>query len=389
LKKLENNWRLFNAGKAMDVEIKPVTGIRDLRQFVSFPYSLYAGNPFWVPPLRFTELHTFRWDKNPVFEFCEVKYWLAFKNGKVAGRIAGIRNNRYIEAWGKKTLRFGYIEFIDDEQVSETLLKTVEEWAKEKGMESVHGPLGFTDLDPQGMLVEGFEELGTMGTIYNFSYYPVHLEKNGYKKDVDWVEFEVIVPAGIHENLKRLAEAVARKNSLKVLQVKRVKELLPYAKEIFHVLNESYKGLYGVFPLTEKQIDMYINQYFRLARSDYISVILDREDRVAAFAVTFPSLAVALRKSWGRLFPFGFIHLIKALRKNDTVELCLIAVRPDLQGKGVNALLMHEFNKIYIRNNVIKAVAYPELETNNRVQAQWKFFDTRQHKRRRCYIKYV
>jgi GNAT superfamily N-acetyltransferase len=373
----------------VDVEVKPVTSIKDLKQFVSFPYTLYAGSPFWVPPLRFTELQMFRWDKNPAFEFCEARCWLAFKDGKVAGRIAGILNNRYIETWGKKALRFGYLEFIDDEQVSEALLNTVENWAKEKGMESVHGPLGFTDLDPEGILVEGFEELGTMATTYNFSYYPVHLEKNGYQKDVDWVEFEVKVPAGIHEKLKRLAEVVARKNNLKVLQVKKSKELLIYAKEMFHVLNESYKGLYGVFPLTEKQIDMYINQYFRLVRCDYISVVLDREDRVAAFGVTVPSLAKALRKSRGRLFPFGFFHILRALRKNDTVEMLLIAVRPDLQGKGVNAVLMHEFNKIYVRHNILKAETNPELETNNKVQAQWKFFDTRQHKRRRCYVKYV
>jgi GNAT superfamily N-acetyltransferase len=386
---LENNWRLFNAGKTVVVEIKPVTGIRDLKQFVSFPYSLYAGNPFWVPPLRFTELQTFRWDKNPAFEFCEVKYWLAFKNGKPVGRIAGILNNHYIETWGKNTVRFGYIEFINDEQVSEALLKTVECWAKEKGMQSVHGPLGFTDLDPEGMLVEGFEELGTMGTIYNFSYYPVHLEKNGYQKDVDWVEFEVKVPAGIHEKLRLLAEVVTRKNHLKVLQVKKSRELLPYAKEIFHVLNESYEGLYGVVPLTEKQIDMYTNQYFRLVRHDYISIILDREDRVAAFGITVPSLALALRKAWGRLLPFGFIHLLRALRKNDTAEMCLIAVRPDLQGKGVNAMLMYEFNKVYLRHKILKAETNPELETNSNVQAQWKFFDARQHKRRRCYIKYV
>lgn len=373
----------------MAVEIKPVTGIRDLKQFVSFPYSLYAGNPFWVPPLRFAELQTFRWDKNPAFEFCEAKYWLAFKDGKVVGRIAGILNNTYIKTWEKKTLRFGYIEFIDDCQVSEALLKTVEKWAIEKGMQSVHGPLGFTDLDPEGMLVEGFKELGTMETIYNFPYYPVHLEKNGYQKDVDWVEFEVSVPESVHEKLKRLADIATRRNNLKVLQVKKSKELLPYAKGVFHVLNESYKGLYGVIPLTEKQIDMYIDQYFRLIRLDYITVILDREDKVAAFGITVPSLAKALRKSRGRLFPFGFIHILRALRKNDTVDMLLIAVRPDLQGKGVNALLMHEFNKIYVRHNILKAETNPELEDNWKVQAQWKFFDARQHKRRRCYIKHV
>lgn len=373
----------------MDVEIRPVTGTKALKQFVSFPYSLYAGNLFWVPPLRTEELQTFRWDKNPAFEFCEARYWLAFGDGKVVGRIAGILNNAYNETWGNKTLRFGYLEFIDDDRVSEALLRTVEDWALERGLESVVGPLGFTDLDPEGMLIEGFEELGNMTTIYNFSYYPVHLEKHGYHKDVDWVEFEVTVPRGIHEKLKRLADVVARKNNLRVLQVERRTELLPYAREMFHVLNESYKGLYGVVPLTEKQIDMLIDRYLRLINHDYISVILDRENRVAAFGVTIPSLAKALQKARGRLLPVGFIHLLRALRKNDTVEMLLIAVRPDFQGKGVNALLMHEFNKTYVRHHILKAETNPELETNSRVQAQWKFFETRQHKRRRCYIKYL
>jgi GNAT superfamily N-acetyltransferase len=373
----------------MAVEIRPVTTIRGLKQFVSFPYSLYAGNPYWVPQLRVAELQTFRWDKNPAFDFCEAKYWLAFKNGKIVGRIAGIINNSYIEIWGKKALRFGYIDFIDDDLVSGALLGTVEGWAKEKGMEYVHGPLGFTDLDQEGMLVEGFEELGGTGTIYNFCYYPIHLENNGYQKDVDWVEFELKVPAVIDEKLKRLAEVVTRRNKLKVLEISKTREILPYAKEIFHVLNESYKGLYGVVPLTEKLIDMYTNQYLKLLRHEYISVILDREDRVAAFGITVPSMARAFRKSWGRLLPFGFVHIIRALRKNDTVDMLLIAVRPDLQGKGVNSLLMHELNKTYARHNIVKAEAYPELETNSKVQAQWKFFDAREHKRRRCYIKNV
>lgn len=373
----------------MDVEIRPVTSTKALKQFVSFPYSLYAGNPFWVPPLRVEELQTLRRDKNPAFEFCEAKYWLAFKDGKIVGRIAGILNNAYNKIWGKRAVRFGYLEFINDDQVSEALLNTLEVWAKGKGAESVHGPLGFTGLDPEGLLIEGFDEIGNMTTIYNFSYYPVHLEKHGYQKEVDWVEFEVKVPSGIHERLKQFADVVARRNDLRILEVKSRKELLPYAKEMFHLLNEAYKGLSDFIPLTEKQIDMFINRYLKLIHHDYVSVVLDREGRVAAFGVTIPSLAKALQKARGRLFPLGFIHLLRALRKNDTVEMLLIAVRPDLQGKGVNALLMHEYNKIYVRHNILKAESNPELETNSKVQAQWKFFDTRQHKRRRCYVKYL
>ncbi len=376
-------------GQVVGVEIRPVTGAGGLKRFVSFPYVLYAGNPFWVPPLQSSELDTFRWDKNPSFEFCEAKYWLAFKDGKVAGRVAGILNNGYIKTWGEKRLRFGSIEFIDDDEVSGALLGAVEGWAREKGMQAVHGPLGFTDLDPEGMLVEGFQELGNVGTIYNFPYYPVHLEKNGYRKDVDWVEFEVKVPVKVHEKLKQIAEVVTRRNGLEILQIAKKQQLLSYANEIFRVLNESYKGLYGVFPLTQRQIDMYISRYLKVVHHEYVSIILDRDGRVAAFAVTVPSLAKALQKCRGSLFPMGFLHISRALRKNDAVELCLIAVRPDLQGKGVNAVLMHELNKIYLRHNILRAESNPELETNTRVQAQWKFFDARQHKRRRCYIKDV
>jgi GNAT superfamily N-acetyltransferase len=281
------------------------------------------------------------------------------------------------------------MEFIDDDEVSKALLGTVEAWAREKGMEAVHGPLGFTDLDPEGILVEGFQELATMGAAYNFPYYPGHLEKNGYRKDVDWVEFELKVPVDVNEKLKRMAEVVARRNGLRVLRVAKRRELLAYANEIFGVLNESYKGLYGVFPLTQKQIDMYTNRYLKVVHHEYIPVILDGAGRVAAFAVTIPSLAKALQKCRGNLFPLGFLRILRALRRNDAVELCLIAVRPDLQGKGINAMLMHELNKIYLRHNIRRAETNPELETNTRVQAQWKFFDTRQHKRRRCYIKDV
>ncbi|MCK4690121.1 MAG: GNAT family N-acetyltransferase [Candidatus Marinimicrobia bacterium] len=371
----------------MDIVIKEVENKLDLKRFISFPYKLYAGNKYWVPPLRFDEMNTLRRDKNPAFEFCEVKYWLAYKDGKIAGRTAGIINWRYVEKWKNRYARFGWIDFIDDEDVSKALIETVEKWAKEKGMEAVHGPLGFTDLDYEGMLIEGFEELGTMATIYNYSYYPKHLEKYGYTKNIDWVEFEIKVPQEVPEKIDRVANIALERNNLRVLKVKKSKELLPYTKDMFKVLDESYKDLYGVVPLSEKQVDLYIKQYFGFIRPDYISIVLDSNDRVAAFAITMPSLSKALQKSNGRLFPFGFIYLLKAMKKNNLIDLYLIGVRPEFQGKGVNGILIKELTKIFISKNIAKAETNVELENNIKVQAQWKLFEKRQHKRRRCYIK--
>ncbi|MCD6441888.1 MAG: GNAT family N-acetyltransferase [Candidatus Marinimicrobia bacterium] len=372
-----------------DIVIKKVENRRDLKRFISFPYKLYAGNKYWVPPLRFDEMNTLRRDKNPAFEFCEVKYWLAYKDGKIAGRIAGIINWRYVERWQNKYARFGWIDFIDDEDVSKALIETVEKWAKEKGMRAVHGPLGFTDLDYEGMLIEGFEELGTMATIYNYPYYPKHLEKYGYTKDVDWVEFEIKAPQEVPEKINRVANIALERSNLRVLKVKKSKDLLPYAKDMFNVLDIAYRDIFGFVPLTDKQVDLYIKQYFGFIRPDYISIILDSSDRVAAFGITMPSLSKALQKAKGRLFPFGFLHLLKAMKNNSAIDLYLIGVRPDLQGKGVNSIIFNELHKIFIKNNVLTAETNVELETNYKVQAQWKHFTHRQHKRRRCYIKYL
>lgn len=373
----------------MEVKIKEVASRRDMKKFISFPYKLYSGSKYWVPPLRFDEMNTLRRDKNPAFDFCDVKYWLAYKDGKIAGRIAGIINRRYIEKWKNKYARFGWIDFIDDESVSKLLLDKVENWARENGMEAIQGPLGFTDLDYEGMLVEGFEELGTMVAIYNYPYYPVHLEKFGYEKDVDWIEFEIKAPQEVPEKIDKVANIVIKKQNLRVLKVKKSKELIPYAKDMFHVLDIAYRDLFGFVPLTDKQVDLYIKQYFGFIRPDYISMVLDKNDRVVAFAITMPSLSRALQKSNGRLFPFGFIHLLKAMKKNDLIDLCLIGVLPEYQGKGVNAILFNELTKIFINNNITKTESNPELEENYKVQAQWKLFEKRQHKRRRCYIKHL
>lgn len=371
----------------VSVIIKEVGNKSELKKFVLFPFSLYGKNKYWVPPLIFDEMKTLQKEKNPAFEFCSTKYWLAFKDGKIVGRVAGIINNRYIENWGNKYVRFGWLDFIDDEEVSRSLINTVENWAKENGMEAVHGPLGFTDFDPEGLLVEGFEELATFGAIYNHPYYVTHIEKCGYRKDTDWIEFQIKPPEELPDRVRRISEIVLKKYNLKILDVKKAKELLPYGREIFHIINDTFKDLYGFVQLSEKQIDLYIKQYFGFIRAEYVPVVLDSDGKVAAFGITMPSLSKALQKANGRLFPFGFLYILRAMKKNDYVDLYLTGVRPDLQDKGINAILISEMQKAYAKNKIKFAETNRELETNYKVQGQWKDMNGRQHKRRRCYIK--
>jgi hypothetical protein len=371
----------------MSVVIKEVVSKSDLKKFVQFQYDLYANNKYWVPPLKSDEITDLSKDKNPAFDFCESKMWLAYKDNKIVGRIAGIINKKYNEKWKDNTARFGWLDFIDDEEVSQKLLKTAESWVKGKGIESIHGPLGFTDFDPEGTLIEGFEEVSTLGAIYNYPYYPKHIEKFGYIKDIDWVEFQVTGLVEVHEKVARIAEVVKARVGLEVLKVKSAKELLPYAHEIFHVINSAYRDLYGFVELSQKQIDKYVKQYFGFIKPEYVPVVLDKEGRIAAFGITMPSLSKAFQKAKGSLFPFGFYHILKAMKNNPNADLYLTAVRPDLQDKGVNAVLMHETNKLFVRNNIQVIETNRELEGNEKVQAQWSFFNTRQHKRRRCYKK--
>jgi len=370
------------------VQIKEVITRSDLKKFIEFPFSIYKENRNWIPPLLMDEYHTLRKEKNPAFEYCQAKYWLAYKDGRLAGRIAGIVNRRYIEKWGNKYARFGWVDFIDDAEVVKALFDTAEGWAKEQGMIGVHGPLGFTDMDHEGMLVDGFDELGTLAAIYNHPYYPRQLEKLGYVKDVDWVEFEVKVPKEIPEKADRISKIVMQKAGVKVLEAKKAKDLLPYAHEMFEVLNQAFAPIYAFVPLTEKQISMYIKQYFSFIMPDYTKILLDSNGKVAGFVIGMPSLSKALQKAKGRLFPFGFIHLLQAVsKKNKQIDLYLGAIRPDLQGKGADALLMTEMSRSAIKNGVISAETNIELEENVKVQSHWKYFESRQHKRRRCYIK--
>jgi hypothetical protein len=371
----------------MEIQLKEVTTLHELKQFVSFQYSLYRDNKYWVPPLRADELQSLRKDKNPAFDFCEAKYWLVYKNGKIVGRIAGIINKKYNERWNKKAARFGWFDFIDDTEVSSALLHAAEQWSVINGMNCIYGPLGFTDMDGEGTLIEGFEEVSTFGAIYNYPYYSEHIERSGYSKDIDWIEYEATMHPEIPEKIERMAKIALQRNNLTVLKVKKAKEIVPYARDIFYVLNEAYRDLYGFVELSDKQIDMYVKQYFNFIIPEYVPIVLDSHNRVVAFGIAMPSLSKALRKCNGRLFPFGFIRVLRAMKNNRKVDLYLTAVRPDMQNKGVNAILIHETNKVFIKNKIEKVETNRELESNEKVQAQWKFYETRQHKRRRCYKK--
>ncbi len=373
----------------MDIVIKEVNDKKLLKAFIDFPYHLYKGNLFYVPPLQFDEKATLRKDKNPAFEYCEARYWLAYKQDKVVGRIAGILNNAYIKKWNNRFLRFGWLDFEEDEQIAMALISQVERWAKEKGMTAVHGPMGFTDLDHEGMLIEGFDQLGTLATIYNYPYYPSFIENMGYNKDTDWVEYKIKIPVSMPEKLKAMASIAERRFNLSTVKARKAKDILPYSKDVFDLINSTYSELYGVVPLTEKQIKYYIKQYFSFIRADFVSLVLDNNGKLIACGVTMPSISIALQKAKGRLLPFGFVHILKALKNNKLADLYLVAVDKKFQSKGVTAILMYELTKSYIDNGIEYAESNPELEMNKKVQSIWKHYEAIQHKRRRCYIKYL
>lgn len=373
----------------MSFFIEEVKDQKGLQTFIDIPYRLYKGHPCYVPPLRFDEKATLRKDKNPAFDYCEARYWIAYKHGRPVGRIAGIVNKAYIEKWQNKYVRFGWFDFEEDEKVAHSLIQQVENWAKELGMEAVHGPLGFTDLDHEGMLVEGFEHMGTLAGIYNYPYYPCLLEKAGYQKDADWVEYRVTMPDTPSEKLEKIASTVLKRYGLSVVPLRKTKDVLPYARAIFELINEAYEDLYGVVPLNQRQMDYYTKQYFSFIRPDFLSLVADKDNKLVALGLTMPSLSVALQKSRGSLFPLGFWHLLKALKKNDTADLLMVAVKREYQGKGVNAVLMNETLKSYLKSGVRYVETNYQLEDNQRVQTMWDHFDRVQHKRRRCFIKYL
>lgn len=369
------------------IEIKTVETAGDLKRYVDLPYAIYKDCPYWVPEMRAEEKAMLQPGKNPSLKLNETVSYLALKDGKPAGRVTAILNPKANEIWDERAVRFWLLDFIEDFEVAQALFAAVEEWAREKGMTRVQGPLGFCDLDKQGMLVEGFDEQDLAITIYNHPYYPQYLERMGYVKKYDWVEYQVMSPEKPNERVQRLADLILKRNSFSILKLNSIKEIYPYLDEAFEVLNEAFRVLPGVVPLTREQADKYITEYIRFISTDYLSVVMDKNGKIAGYGVAVPSLGQAIRKSNGRLFPFGLLRLLRALRHNVSLDLYFIAVRPDMQNTGVSAVILNEFQKNAIKNGIKWAETGPELEDNARVQALWKSYESRQHRRRRCYYK--
>ena len=376
------------------VKIKGVETKKDLKTFIEFHYDIYAGNEYDVPNLFFDDMNTLSKDKNAAFEFCEAEYFLAYKDGKVAGRVAAIINNRANEKWGNKSVRFGWIDFIDDFEVSSALMKAVEDYGRSKGMTQVVGPLGFTDMDPEGMLTWGFDQLGTMPTIYNYAYYPEHIEKmQGFVVDNKYVEYKLYVPKVIPEKYVKIAAMIQNRYNLHVRKLTK-KDVFEggYGQRIFELINDTYKDLYGYSQLSQKQIDQYVKMYFPLADLSLISLVEDwnADKKLVGIAITIPSLSYALQKCHrGRLMPFGWWHIIRAIKMHKTkiLDLLLMGVLPEYRAKGVNALMIAEIIPYCQKYGIEWGETQVEMESNTGVQSQWGVLEPVMHKRRKCYKK--
>ena len=371
----------------MAIELKEVHSRKDLKKFVKFPYDLYRNNQYWIPPLIKGELNTLQPETNPSLDNCEWKYFLAYKNGKLAGRIAGIINHKFIENWEKKYARFCWFDFIDDYEVSNKLIEAVEDWVREKGMTRLFGPMGFTTFERQGIVYEGFGKMPTFSSVYNYEYYSEHLEKAGYQKDIDYVEYEVKTPTEIPEKALKIRDLIMKRYNLKYLKTKNKKDLLPYAKQVFDVINAAYEPLFGFVKLTDKQIDYFVRKYFSFINPEYVTAVLDENDKLIGFQISIPSLSKAFQKARGKLYPFGFIHLLKAMKNPERIDIMLVAVHPEYQNKGVNSIFMTDLTQVCIEKGIKFAESNQEMEENEKVQNFWRYYDATQYKRNRIYFK--
>lgn len=370
-----------------NVCIKTVSTRRDLEKFIKFPITLYAGNGQFVPEMANDVRDSFNPNKNHGLSFTEVQAFIAERDGKVVGRIAGIINSRANKKWNSSVVRFGYIDFIDDLEVSKALLDTVVEWGRERGMTEIQGPLGITDFDKEGMLVEDFDRMGSMIDIYNYPYYPKHMEAHGYSKITDWVQIRVEIPSEVPQRYARVAKLSSEMYGLKVRKVTLQEAYNGEGRRVFDLMNQAYAPLFGYSSFTPNQVDYFLKMYLPVADMELIPLVENDKGELVAAAVTMASMSKALQKSKGKLFPVGWWHMFKALKlkHEDTVNMMLIAVRPDMQGLGVNALIFNDLIPVYNKKGYKYAETGPQLEDNVKELSQWKPLNPEILKRRRCY----
>ncbi|MCX2681429.1 GNAT family N-acetyltransferase [Galbibacter sp. EGI 63066] len=369
------------------IEIKQVTTKKQLQQFVKFPFRLYKNSENWVPPIIKEELANFDEDKNPAYKDADAYFFLAYKDNKIAGRVCAIINWNEVKNQGKSKLRFGWFDAIDDVDVTKALFDKVFEIGKQNRLEYVEGPAGFSNMDKAGMLIEGFDRIGSMPTNYNYPYYPKHIEQVGFKKEVDWKEFEIMVPLEVPEKLVKFSNLLTKKFKLKVIDLPNTKALLPYAKDIFDLMNRSYKHLESFTPIKPYQVEHYKDKYLKFLDPDFVNLIADENGELVGFSVIMPSFSKALQKAKGKLFPFGFYHLLKAQKKNAKATLLLIGVAPEYMRKGLTAIIFHKCYEVFVKRGITTLETNPELETNNQVQALWKDYNPQLIKKWRTYRK--
>ncbi len=375
----------------MSITLHPIDPFnkKELRQFLQFPFDLYKGNPYWVPGLWTDEYDLFSKVHNPVLKHCDLKLIIAFKDGKPAGRIAGIINHRENQLNHTLKGRFGWFDVIDDLEVTKSMFSAIEAWIKEKKMSEIEGPMSFTNLDKAGLLVEGFDQMPTIATLYNHPYYAGHLESLGYVKAVDWIEHQLNCPTELTERFVKFSEILKEKYKVKTVPIHNKKDLVENAYKMFDLINRTYKDIHGFIAFEQEQVNLYVRKYSKILMPKFISLVADEQDQLISFGLALPSLSKAFQKAKGRLLPFGWFHLLKALRKNDTLDLLLIGTDPAWRNKGVHALLFYDIMKSAIEAKIQWVESNPELETNTNVQLLWKGYEYRQHKRRRTYKKIV
>ena len=378
------------AFNTMAVEIKEITTRRELKKFIQFGNDFYKDNEYFCPQLISDELNTFDPKINPAHEVCEYVLYMAYRDGKAVGRIAGLINHAANARWGVKHVRFGWIDFIDDEEVSFALLDKVAEWGKAKGMEQINGPVGFTDFDHQGLLLEGYDHLAPMASLYNYPNYVRHMDAYGLQKEADWIEYQIYPPETLPERFAKMDRIVRERSHVRVDKVKNCKELVQkYGTQYMDVIDVAYQKLYNFQPFTERQKKYYCDVYFPILNFDFVTIVVNEKDEVVGVGVGMPDISNALRKCKGKLFPFGWYHMLKALRAKqmDAFDLLIIAVRPDYQDKGLNAVIIADQHPYFVKYGIKRVETTSILETNTKNQGHWELFPHKIHKRRRAYLK--